>query len=93
MPMVFDEIRKNMIHDHGSRYNGVRNKSCVDRLQSCCHHSLRDWCVLTDDASWKLKQYWTHEDIGNYLGGCIIGLKLFSTGCVYWWRSQQLSSR
>ena len=51
----FDKIQKSMIHDLGSRHNGGSNR--FDRLKSCCHHSLRDLCVHTDGAWWKLKKY------------------------------------
>ena len=50
----FNEIWKNMIHDIGSRQNGVRNRSDVsslDRLKSSCHDSLRDLCVQTFDIT------------------------------------------
>ena len=56
--------------------------SSLDRLKSCCHHSLRDMCVHTDGAWWKLKEYCTHGDIGNYPNGCIIHLTSSSVGCV-----------
>ena len=72
----FNEIWKSMIHDLGSRHNGVGNR--LDRLKSCCHHSLRDLCVQSDGAWW----YCHKKDIGNYPDGCIICLNAFSVGCV-----------
>ena len=74
-----------MIHDLHSRHNGERNISDVtslDKLKSCCHNNLRDLCVQTDGAWWKLKMHCHQKDIGNYPDGCIICLKSFSTGCV-----------
>ena len=71
---------KKMIHDLGSRQNGVRNRSDVsssDILKSCCHHSLRDVCVHTDSAWWRLKKYCHQKDIGNYSDGFIICLNSF----------------
>ena len=60
----FDEIRKNMIHDFGSRHNGVRNKSDVtslNRLKSCCHHSLRNlyvWCMVEVEKVFPPIRHW-----------------------------------
>ena len=37
-----DEIQNSTIHDVGSNHNGGSNR--LDRLKSCCHHSLRHLC-------------------------------------------------
>ena len=76
----FNEIKKSMILDPCCRQNGVNNR--FERLKSCCHHSLRDLCVYTDCAWWKLKKYCHQKDIGSYPDGCIICLKSFSMECV-----------
>ena len=76
-----DDIRKNTLYNLDSKYDSTRNGKNVttlDRLKSCCHHSLRDLCVHTDGAWWKYKKYCTHEDIDNYPDGCIICLNSFS---------------
>ena len=49
----FDGIRKNMMYKYGSKHDSARNGRNVpvlERLQSCCHHSLTDLCVDTDGA-------------------------------------------
>ena len=74
-----------MIHNYGNRQIGMRNRSYVsslDRLKSCCHHSLRylissDRCCMVE-----VKKYWNQKDIGNYSDACINCLKSFSTGYV-----------
>ena len=79
----FDEIKKNMIYHLCSRHNGERNRSdatSFDKCESCCHHSLRDMCVQTDGAWWKLKKYCHRKDIDIYPSGSIICLKSLSTG-------------
>ena len=80
----FNEIRKNMLHNHDSKHDNVRNGRSVitlDKVKRCCHHRLRDLCAHTDGAWWKLKKYCTHEDIDNYLE-FIICLKSFSIGII-----------
>ena len=62
------------------RHNGDSNQ--LDKLQSCCHHNLRDLYVYIDDAWWKLKKYFQWKDIGKCQDGCIIYLKFFSVGCM-----------
>ena len=54
----------------------------LDRLKSCCNHSLRDLCVHKDGAWLKLKKYCHQKDVGYYPDGCIICSKSFSVGCV-----------
>ena len=76
----FDEIEKSMIHDVGSRHNNGRNQ--LQMLKSCCHHNLRDLCVHTDGAWWKMKKCSHQKDIENYPDVCIICLKSFSVGSV-----------
>ena len=76
----FNEIQNSMIHDIGIQHYGGSNR--LDRIKSCCHHSLRDLCQHTDGAWQKLKKYWHQEDIGNYPDGCIICLKSISSGCI-----------
>ena len=69
-----------MIYDIGSRHNSGSNQ--FKMLKSCCHHSLRDLCVHTGGAWWKMKKYSDQNGILNYPDGCIICLKSFSAGCV-----------
>ena len=64
-----------MFHNLDSKHYSARKGRSVTkfkRLKDCCHHSLRDGN----------KKDCTHEDIDNYLDGCIICLKSFSDGCV-----------
>ena len=70
----YNEIQKSMIHDIGSMHNSGSNR--LERLKSCCHYSLRDLCVYTDGAWWKLKTYFHQKDIGNYQDMFIICLKV-----------------
>ena len=72
---LFHGHTKCTIHDLG---NDGKNK--LDTLKSCCHHSLKDLCVQTDGAWWKLKRYCSKLDINNLSGGCMICLKSFSVG-------------
>ena len=76
----FNEIQKSLILDHCCKQNGGSNR--LDPLKRCCHNSLRDLCVYTDVAWWKLKKHSHKKDIGNYSDGCIICLKSFYVGCV-----------
>ena len=76
----FNEIQQSLIHDVGSRHNSDSNQ--LKLLESCCHHSLRNLCVHTDGAWWKMKKYSHQKDISNYPDGCIICLKSFSFECV-----------
>ena len=76
----FNEIQRCMIHDIGSRHNSDSNQ--LNKLKSCCHHSLKDLCVHKDGAWWKMKQYSHQKDIIYCPDGCIICLKSFSVGCV-----------
>ena len=46
----FDEIQQSMIHDVRSRHNSGSNQ--IKTLKRCCHHSLRDLCLPTDDDAW-----------------------------------------
>ena len=70
-----NEIQQSMTHDVGSRHNSGSNE--LKMLKSCCHHSLKDLCVHTDGAWWKMKKYSTRKDIVNDQDGCIIFLKSF----------------
>ena len=48
-----NEIRKNMLFNFGSKHDSASNGRSVttlDKLKSCCHHSLRDLFVHTDGA-------------------------------------------
>ena len=56
---VFQWSMKSMILDPCSRQNGVNNR--LDGLKRCFHHSLRDLCVYTDGAQWKLKSVATKK--------------------------------
>ena len=81
----FDETRKSMIQNLFSRSNGVRNRSDVsslDLFKGYCHYSIKDLCIQTDDAWWKMKKFFHGKDIGIYPDGCIVCLKFFSTVCV-----------
>ena len=81
----FDQIRKNMTYNLGSRHNSATNRPAMTslyRLKRCCHHSLSYLCVYTDGAWWKLKKYCCHKDIASSPGTCIISLISFSVGCV-----------
>ena len=74
-----------MFYNLDSKHDSVRNVTNVttlDRLKSCCHHSLRNLCAWTNGAWWKLTRYCTCEDIDNYPDGCNIFLKSFSIGFV-----------
>ena len=76
----FNEVQKSMILDPCRRQNSGNNK--LNILISWCHHNLRDLCIHTDVAWWKLKKYSHQKDIANYPDGCIICLKSFFVGCV-----------
>ena len=71
----FNEIQKSMIHHLGCRRNCGSNR--LERLKSCCHHSLRDMCVHRDGAWWKLKKYCHWKYINDYPDGCLICMKSF----------------
>ena len=53
----------------------------LNRLKSCCHYSLRDLCVHTDGAWWKLENYFIQKNVSKYPDGYIICLTYFSVGC------------
>ena len=77
----FLDIQKSIILDPCNRQS--TGKKGLDRLKSCCHHSLKDLCAITDGAWWKArkeKKYSDQKDIGNYPNGCVISLKSFSVG-------------
>ena len=74
------DVWQSMINDVGRRHNSDSNQ--IKMLKSCCHYSLRDLCVHTDDAWWKIKKYSHQKDIGKYIDGCIICLKSFFIECV-----------
>ena len=76
----FHNIQKSIIHDPCSRQSTGNNG--LNRLKSCCHHSLKDLSIIIDGAWWKKKMYSHQKDIGNYADGFIICLKSFSVGCV-----------
>ena len=76
----FHDIQKSIILDPCIRQSTGNNG--LDRLKSCCHHSLKDLCVITDGAWWKKKKYSHRKDIGNYPDGCIIHLKSVLVGHV-----------
>ena len=76
----FNEIQQSMIYDIRSSHNSDSKQ--LKKLKSCCHHSLRDLCVHTDVAWWKMKKCSLQNDNFNYPDGCIISLKSFFVGCV-----------
>ena len=76
----FHDIQKSIVLDPCSRQSTGNNG--LVRCKSCCHHSLKDLCLITDSACWKKKKYSHQKDIGYYPDGCIICLKSFSVGCV-----------
>ena len=80
----FHELEKSFILDPCSRQSTGNNG--LDRFKSCCHHSLKNLCVITDGTWWKKKKYSHQKDIGNCSDGCIICLKSFSVLCVCIWK-------
>ena len=99
----FNEIWKNMIQDLGSRQNGIRNRSDVsslNKLKSCCHHSIQDLFVHTDCAWCRLKKYCHQKGNFDYPDRlikfiytvCILPLKVSNDGMVYSHCSDRLFS-
>ena len=61
-----------MLNNHGSKHDRARNGrhlTILGRLKMCFHHNLRELCVHTDGAWWKLKKYCTSGDISKYPDG------------------------
>ena len=50
---LFYEMMKNMLYNLGSKHDNainVKGVTTLERLKSCCHHSLGDPLVYTDGA-------------------------------------------
>ena len=91
----FNQMRKNIIiYSLCNRQDCGTNGICVtalDRLKSCCHHSLKDMCIHTVDAWKKLDKHCLQQYIGNNPRGCIICLNSCLWDVLYLRRSQQIS--
>ena len=60
-PNCFNEAQISMFYDIDSKSNG--GSSQLERLKSCCNHSLRDLCVHNDGAWRKLKSIATKKTL------------------------------